>query len=315
MLGFLLRRFAFSVVAILGVTFVVFSFSSILGDPRNIFLESAGAAGGYGVSPEVWEQLGRKLHLDRPLVVRYGFWLGDLARGDLGRDLQDGQPIAKKIGQKLPVTAKLAVAAWLLATLIGVPIGVLSAVKRGSFIDYFARGFALLGQSLPAFWLGLMGIFVFAVKFRLVPVSTPGEGLAVRNLILPAVTLGWLAAAGYARLTRSSMLEVLDSEYVKAARAKGVGWWKVVWKHAFRNALIPPITYSGLLFVGFLEGSIVVEVIFSWPGIARLAAEAVWTNNFPVLVVVVVLFSTMAIVMNFLVDIAYALIDPRIRYA
>jgi peptide/nickel transport system permease protein len=312
--AFIVRRFLLSVAAVLGVTFVVFAFSSLLGDPRNIFLESAGAAGGYGVSREVWDELGRKLHLDRPVVVRYAYWLRDLVKADLGRDLQDGQSIAKKIRQKAPVTARLAVAAWILATLLGVPIGVISAVKRGGIADYLVRGFALLGQSLPAFWIGLMGIFIFAVRLHWLPVSTPGEGLAIRNFILPAATLGWLASAGYARLTRSAMLEVLDSEYIKMARAKGVREWVVIWKHAFRNALIPPMTYSGLLFVGFLEGSIVVEVIFSWPGLARLAAEAVWTNNFPVLVVVVVLFSTIAITMNFLVDVAYAYADPRIRY-
>jgi peptide/nickel transport system permease protein len=198
---------------------------------------------------------------------------------------------------------------------MGIPLGIAAAITRGTAWDKLARGFALLGQAAPPFWIGIMGILLFSVKLRWLPAGTEGEGLAIRNFVLPAVTLGWLAAAGYMRITRSAMLEVLDSEFIKLARAKGVSGWKVIWKHAFRNALIPPLTVSALLLAGFITGAVVVETVFAWPGLGRLAVDAVSNNDYPLMTGTVLVFAAVYLVINLLTDIAYAFIDPRIRFS
>jgi peptide/nickel transport system permease protein len=221
--------------------------------------------------------------------------------------------VRDKLVERIPNTVRLALGAWLFATLMGVPLGVLSAVKRGTIWDYLGRAFAMMGQAAPPFWVGLMAIFLFSVKWRLLPTGTMGEGLAIRNYIMPSITLGWLAAAGYLRLTRSAMLEVLDAEFIKLARAKGVSEPLVIWKHAFRNALIPPLTLSALILAGFLAGAVVVETVFSWPGVGRLAYEAVMGDDYALITGCVLVFTAGYLVLNFLTDIAYAYIDPRVR--
>ena len=311
MLQFIIRRFFTSLIALIGATFIIFSVSRLLGDPRVLLLPEDA----YGITEEVWEELSRQLNLDKPIPFQYALWLWDLVRGDLGRDLADRQLIAPKIPAKIGPTLKLAVSAWVLATLVGIPIGVLSAIKRGSAGDYVGRSFALLGQTLPLFWIAILSILIFSVWLNWLPSGTMGEGFQIQYYILPTATLAWFAAAGYVRLVRSAMLEVLDSEFIKLARAKGVGSNSVIWKHAFKNASIAPLTYSGVLFAGFITGSISIEVVFAWPGIARYAVEAVWTNNFTVLAVVTLMFTAAFIAINFLVDILYAFIDPRIRYS
>ena len=311
MFQFIIRRFFTSLIALIGATLIIFSVSRLLGDPRVLLLPEDA----YGITEEVWEELSRQLNLDKPIPFQYALWLWDLVRGDLGRDLADRQLIAPKIPTKIGPTLRLAVSAWILATLVGIPIGVLSAVKRGSSGDYVGRTFALLGQTLPLFWIAILSILIFSVWLNWLPSGTMGEGFQIQYYILPTTTLAWFAAAGYVRLVRSAMLEVLDSEFIKLARAKGVGNNAVVWKHAFKNAAIAPLTYSGVLFAGFITGSISIEVVFAWPGIARYAVEAVWTNNFTVLAVVTLMFTAAFIAINFLVDILYAFIDPRIRYS
>lgn len=206
---------------------VVFSLSRGLGDPRHIMLPDVG----YGIDQEKWDKLGDQLHLNDPVPVQFGYWVSDLLRGDLGYDLTDDRPIGPKIVKKLGATLWLAIPAWVIATLIGVPMGVLSAIKRGSILDYAMRGFALGGQAVPVFWLALLAILIFAVWLDWLPPATMGEGLAYKNYVMPVLTLAWLPAAGYLRLTRSAMLEVLDSEYIKLAQTKGVSRWTVIWKH------------------------------------------------------------------------------------
>ena len=311
MTRFIVRRFFTSLIALIGATLIVFSVSRLLGDPRVLLLPEDA----YGITEEVWEELSRQLNLDKPIPFQYGLWVWDLLRGDLGRDLADRQLIAPKIPTKLGPTLRLALAAWLLATIVGIPLGVLSAIKRGSIPDYIGRAFALFGQTIPLFWIAIISILVFSVWLNWLPAGTMGEGFSPENYILPTATLAWFAAAGYVRLVRSAMLEVLDSEFIKLARAKGVRYNSVIWKHAFKNAAIAPLTYSGVLFAGFITGSISIEVVFAWPGIARYAVEAVWTNNFTVLAVVTLMFTAAFIAINFLVDILYAFIDPRIRYS
>ena len=270
---------------------------------------------GYGLDAAELEKARKRLHLDKPVPLQYAFWVGDLLQGDLGQDLGDRHPISTKLRDKLPPTLRLGFAGYILATLIGIPLGVLSAVKRGSVWDMVGRIFALLGQSLPAFWIAILAILVFAVWLEWLPAGTQGEGFSIKHYILPTLTLAWLPAAGYLRLMRSSMLEVLDSEYVKLARAKGVGVNTVIWKHAFKNALIAPLTLSGLILAGFITGSVSVEVVFGWPGIARLAVEAIQTNNLTTLSVITLIFTLIYVVLNFAVDIIYGAIDPRIRYS
>lgn len=301
-------------VAALAATMVVFGISRLAGDPLLLYAKP----GGYGKSPEQTAALKNKLGLDRPLVVQYVIWLRNLGRGDFGRSLLDDRQVAQVLRERTSATLKLALGAWVFATVVGVPLGVLSAVKRATVPDYLGRGFALFGQALPAFWIGMMAILVFAVKLHLLPSATLPSDAPLLNqikyLILPAIAAGWGPAAGLTRLTRSAMLETLDSEFIKFARCKGVSSWKVVWKHAFRNALIPPLTMSALMLAGFLNGVVVVEVVFAWPGIGRLALDAVWNNDFPLLTGTVLGFAGLILIVTFLADVAYAYIDPRIRY-
>lgn len=309
---FLIRRFLFAILAIVGATLITFSLSRAAGDPRYLYAQE----GGYGITPETWEELGRQFHLDKPIVVQYLYWLADVVRGNWQDSLLDRKSVFGKIVDRFPATLKVGFVSFLFASLIGIPLGVLSAVRRGGTLDYLARGFALFGQGMPVFWLAIMLILVFSVRIRLFPTGTLGEGFFdARYYVLPVIALGWQAAATYLRLVRSSMLEVMDSEFVKLARAKGASNNAVIWKHGFRNALIAPLTFATLLLIGFINGAIVVETIFAVPGLGRLAFESINNNDFPIIVAVVLVVTTLFVVGNFLTDLLYAYIDPRIRYA
>lgn len=312
MTGYLLRRFVASIFALLGATVIVFGLSRVVGDPRYLYAQE-----GYGMTEEAWEELGRQLGLDKPLIVQYFSWLWDVVRGDLGTSLIGRQPVSELVGDRIGNTMQLGLASLLLGTLVGVPLGILSAVKRGSVFDLAGRGFAALGQAAPPFWIGIMGILFFAVRLGWLPTGTMGDGPSIaniRNFIMPAVVLGWQPAAGYLRLTRSAMLEILDAEFIKFAKAKGVPGRAIVWKHAFRNALIPPLTLWALMMAQMVTGAVVVETVFTWPGMGKLAVDSVMQNDFPTLTGVVMLFALVYIFLNFMADVAYALIDPRIRY-
>ena len=304
MARFLLRRFGASLFAIFVATILVFGMSRLTGDPRNLFLTVE-------TSPDMWEAWGEKFGLNRPLVVQYFIWIGKAATGDMGTSLNEARPVWDMIVDRLWPSGELALTGWFLAVAIGIPLGVLSAVRRATVWDYVGRTFALIGQAMPPFWLGMVLILVFAVMLGWLPAGTR-EG--PRNLIMPALTLAFINASSNLRITRSAMLEVLDSEYVKFGRAKGVSRWKVIWKHAFRNAVIAPITNAGLLLAGFLAGTVVTEMVFAWPGLGRLAIDAVRTNDFPVITGVTLVFTVIYVIANLLVDLAYAVVDPRIRY-
>jgi peptide/nickel transport system permease protein len=311
MYAFLIRRLAFVLIALLGATAVVFGLSRMAGDPVLLYAKPAG----YG-SEDYLDNLRKKLGTDRPLVVQYLRWVGQLVQGDLGRTLLAERPVIEVIKEKIWNTFQLAFAGWAFATVVGVPLGVLSAVKRGTYWDYVGRSVALFGQALPAFWVGVMLVLVFAVTWEIFPAAFKGEGFSIKHFILPTITIGWGAAAGYLRITRSAMLEVLDSEFVKLARAKGAGSRSVIWKHAFKNALIPPLTLSALLLAGLMNGAVVVEVVFAWPGLGRVAlVEAVNNNDFPLLTGAVFVFTIIYLIMNFVADMLYAWADPRIRYS
>ena len=304
---FLVRRFIFSVLAVLGATILVFALSRMAGDPRDLF---AGTEG-YAFTPEAWEMMGEELGLNRPLAFQYAIWLGKIVRGDWGQTLIGRFDVFSVIVEKIPATARLATVAWFFSTIIGIPLGVLSAVRRSSIWDYGGRAIALFGQATPSFWVGIMAILIFAVYLGWLPSGRSGDW---KHFVLPTITLATEPLAGYLRLTRSAMLEILDSQYIVLARAKGVNSTSVVWKHALRNAIIPPLTVSGLLLAGLLTGSVIVESVFAWPGVGRLAVQAVMDNDFQVLTGIVLLFTTVYVVLSFVVDLAYALVDPRIRY-
>ncbi|MEE2928785.1 MAG: ABC transporter permease [Chloroflexota bacterium] len=310
MTRFIIRRVAYMILTMVVATLLVFSLSRVVGDPRLLYVQE----GGYGLSPEAWDALGVKLHLDKPVAVQYLYWLRDAVQLDLGDSMLDRKPVSEILYDALGPTLQLAFFGWIFATAVGIPLGVLSAVKRGSIWDYLGRGIALLGQTLPVFWVGIMGILIFAVQLRWLPVGTMPDEFSFKHFIMPAITLGWFSAAGYLRLTRSAMLDVMDSEYIKLARAKGVNATAVLWKHAFRNAIIAPLTFSSLVLAGFITGAIVTETVFSWPGLGRLAFTAVDDNDFPLIVGLMLLFTFMFLVVNLITDILYAYVDPRIRY-
>ncbi len=310
---FLIRRAMLAIVTLWAVTFVVFGLSRLGPDPLLVFIQ----AENYGLNEETVKRLKSKWGLDKPFLVQYGIWLGHVVRGDLGKSVGASRPVTRVIGEKMAATIQLGVVAWIFSTIVGIPLGVLSAVKRGSVWDYFGRLIALIGQATPAFWLGIVLILIFAVQLDLLPAASKGGGSLwnqARYFVLPAAVLAFDPWAMYLRLTRSSMLEVLDSEYVKLARAKGVEEWKIIWKHALRNALIQPITTSALVIGAFITGAVFVETIFAWPGLGRLAVESSLNNDFPVLAGVALMFGAIYVGLNLVADIAYAVIDPRIRY-
>ena len=314
MRNFLARRLLFAALSMIVASMAVFGLAHAKEDPINLFIQP-----GYFMAPETLAALKAKWGLDKPLVLQYLTWAGNMLRGDLGDSVQQQRPVTKIVGEKWGATAQLAIVAWIFGTITGVPLGIISALRRGTATDYLARGFALFGQSLPAFWVGLVGIWIFAVYLGWLPVFGRGSGLPfieqAKHYVLPVLVLGWGPMAGYMRITRSAMLEVLDSEYIKLARAKGVSNRVVVWKHALRNALIQPLTIATLLLAGFMDGAVLVEVIFAWPGVGRVAVEAVNQNDFMLITGTVFIFTFLYLVMSLVADVLYTIVDPRIRYA
>ncbi len=313
---FLIQRFIFALMSLVAATLVVFVLSRMTGDPLLLYAKP----GGYGMSEEQIQALSEKHALDRPLIIQYGIWLGRVITGDFGKTLLAERDVRTVVFEKLGATIQLGVVAFVFATLVGVPLGVVSAIFRGTPLDYVVRTFALLGQATPIFFTGIVFILIFAVYFDWFPpgsrpVHEPFWPAQAKALVMPMVALGMTPAAAYLRLTRSSMLEILDSEFVKLARAKGLDIDRVIWKHAFRNALIAPVTVSALILIGFLEGSVIIEAVFAWPGVGRLAVDSINNNDFPLLTGVIFMFALLYVVGSFLADVLYLVIDPRIRYS
>ena len=307
---FLIRRFVFALISIVVATFLILCISRLSGDPLLLYANS-----GYGITEEGEKIIRERLGLDRNVFMQYVFWLGRTLKGEMGETILDRKPVSRIVFLKLPSTLQLGAVSWVMATIVGIPLGILSAVKRGTYLDYFGRFFALLGQAVPQFWLGLVLILIFSVYLDLLPAGLKGDSFwELEYLVLPVITLSWGAMASYLRLTRTAMLEVLDSEYIRLARAKGVGTNSVVWKHAFRNALIQPLTASTLILTGFLTGAVLVETIFAWPGMGDAAIRAVNNNDFPLLQGFVFFFTILFVFSTFITDLLYAYIDPRIRY-
>ena len=249
--------------------------------------------------------------LDKSLPEQYGVFMRNIFRGDLGDSFKWRQPVTDLVRDRFPNTIILALLAIALATVIAVPMGVLSAVHRNTIFDTLGKMIALVGQSAPPFWLGLMLMWIFAVRLDLVPTS--GKS-GPDSFVLPTIALGLFWVAAMMRLIRSAMLDVLESEYVKLARIKGLAEWKVIWKHVLRNAAVAPLTYFGIILGSLLVGSVTVETVFAWPGLGYLVFEAVIIRDYPLVQAVVLIFSVLFIVVNLFVDILYAYLDPRIRY-
>ena len=301
---FLVRRLIITVVTLFAVSIIIFIMARISGDPRTMML-------GDFTTKEQYEVIGKKLGLDKSYLEQYWIFIKDLARGDFGDSINEQKPAGEVIGKRVLATLELGGAAFFFSLLVGIPLGVLSAVRRGTIFDTLGKMVALVGQSAPTFWLGIMLIFLFAVRLEWVPPSGRQEATSI---VLPAITLGWFFAAANMRLVRSAMLDVMDTEYIKLAKAKGVPTLSIVWKHALRNALIPPLTFAGVTLGNLVAGSITTELVFAWPGLGLLAIQATLISDYPVLQGVVIIFTLMYLAAAFLVDVLYAYIDPRIRY-
>ena len=304
---FLIRRLLITMVTILAVSVLIFIMARASGDPRTLLLSELSAG-----DVDQWEELGKKLGLDKPYYQQYGIFFKDMMTGRFGKSILESRPARDVIGERLVATFELGIIAFVFSAMIGVPLGILGSVKRGGLLDWAGKTVALIGQSAPGFWLGIMLMFFFAVRLEWVPPSGR-DGWDSR--VLPSITLGWFFIAVNMRLVRSAMLDVLDSEYIKLARAKGASETSVVWKHALRNALIPPLTMAGVTMGNLVAGSLTTEVVFAWPGIGRLAVTAMLQSDYPVLQGVVLVYTLIYVLAALLVDVLYAYIDPRIRFA
>jgi ABC-type dipeptide/oligopeptide/nickel transport system permease component len=302
--AYVLRRLVLAVPTLVGVTLVVFALIRLVpGDPARLVL-------GLQASEEEVQRLRVQLGLDQPLPVQYARFLVRLLQGDLGRSVVTGEPVLREIGARLPATVQLAVTSTVVATLAGVAAGVVSATRQYSWWDYAVMTVALFGISLPVFWLGLMLMLLFSVHLRWLPAG--GYGTPA-HLVLPTVTLAAFSVAIIARMTRSSLLEVLHQDYVRTAWAKGLSSRAVVLRHALKNALIPVVTVIGLQFGGLLGGAILTETVFAWPGMGRLLVGAIVARDYPVVQGTVLVFAALFTLVNLAVDVLYAYVDPRIH--
>jgi peptide/nickel transport system permease protein len=302
--AYLVRRLVGALWVMLGVATIVFLVLHLTGDPAAVMMPLEATA----------DQVAQFRHeegFDRPLIVQYGTFMWALLHGNFGDSLRHGEPALGLALQRLPASAELALTALALALLIAIPVGILAAVRRNSWLDLGARVLALLGQSAPVYWLGLMLILIFGVQLGWFPVSGIG---GARHLVLPAITLGLFSMAKIMRLTRSAMLDILRSDFLRTAQAKGVQPLRLITHHALRNAWIPIVTVVGIELGTLLSQAIITETVFSWPGIGRLAVQAIYDRDYPVVEVVVSIAAASFVLINLAVDLAYAALDPRIRY-
>lgn len=305
MLRYLQQRFIAALVTLFGITLIVFAILRMLpGDPARVIA-------GLLATEEDVARLRVALGLDQPMLIQYANFLGNLLRGDLGISVRTSQPVLDEVLARLPATMQLAIVSMAIAALIGIPVGVIAATRRNSLLDYVLSIITLFGVSMPVYWLGLMLIVIFAVNLQMLP-AAGNENLT--SLILPSLTLAAFSIALIARMTRSSMLEVLNQDYVRTARAKGLRERGVIFRHALQNAFIPVITVLGLQFGTLLGGAVLTESVFGWPVIGLLMLDSIFARDYPVVQGVVFIFAALFIGLNVAVDVVYAYIDPRIHY-
>ena len=300
---FIIRRIGYSLLSLLLLSLTIFLFIRLTGDPASLLTEPGASAADIAA-------IQKKFGLDQPVWYQYVCFMGSLLRGDLGESFYYQTPVLELYLSRLPNSLLLASVAMSFSLLLGIPTGILAAVRVGRFWDTAGKFFALLGLSLPSFLVGLLLILFFSVYLEWLPSSGSGGFL---NLLMPAFALGWYFAAAHMRLTRSSMLEVMGSEYIKLARLKGLPEFQVIAKHAFKNALIPVMTLAGINLINMINVAVVVETVFAWPGIGRLLYEGISFRDFPIVQGVVIIGGSMIVAVNLLVDIVYAFVDPRIR--
>ena len=300
---YIVRRVGEAVLALFALSIIIFLMVRLTGDPALLMLPPDAGA-------DALVDIRHSMGLDKPLVTQYGLFIRDYAKGSFGDSLRSKTPVSELIKDRLPNSLKLVGAAAVIVLLISIPLGVLSAVYKGTWIDTLATGFAVLGQAIPVFWLGILMIQLFTVKLGWLPSSGMG---GLDHYIMPAFALGFFTVAAIQRLLRSSMLEAMDSEYIKLARIKGLSEFRVVWKHALRNSLISVITLGGIYIAILITLGILVEVVFAWPGMGRLMFQGIVFRDFPVVQAVVLISAAIVIFSSLVVDIAYAYLDPRIR--
>ncbi len=304
MTRFILIRLLQSFVALIGISILIFVLVRASGDPSDLYRTSM-------TSEEDIARIRHNLGLDKSWPEQYWIFVTDLAQGDLGESLVKKRPVTEMIFERLPNTLSLAAASFFVSMLLALFLGILGATKRDTFLDNGVKFIAILGQALPGFWVAIMAILVFSVYWQILPPSGTG---GLDHYVLPVATMAFFLLPGMMRLVRSSMLDVLDSEYIKMARIKGLPERVVIWKHALRNALIAPLTAAGMLFAMLITGAVVTEQVFAWPGIGRLSLEALWSRDFPVVQGITLMVAVIVLLINLLVDILYAYIEPQIRY-
>jgi len=304
MVPYIIRRVFHGLLVMLAISLVVFLALRLTGDPVMALM------GQGNPTKEAVEAMRRALGLDQPLWKQMFAFLGNLAKGDFGVSFRNQQPVMPQLLERLPATMSLAGVGLFISLIVAVPIGIQSAVRRGGTLDLFARIFALIGISFPNFWLGIMLMLIFAVKLRWLPAS---GYQGVKYLILPGITLGLILSSIITRLIRSTMLDVLRTQYIQTARAKGLTEKVVIFRHAFRNALIPTVTFVGLQLGSLLGGTVILEQVFSWPGVGRLALDGISNRDFPMVQGAVLMLAFFMVLINLLVDLSYGFLDPRIK--
>lgn len=301
---YLIKRLLHAMLTLLGIATIVFFLQHITGDPAMVLLPPELS------TVEELETLRTNLGLDKPLIIQYKIFILRLLKGDLGYSYRQSTPALPLVIARVPATFKLALAGMLVAILIGVASGVVASIKRNTIIDRLVMSFALLGQAMPVYWTGILLIIIFSIRLKWLPVLSDG---GFKSLIMPAIALGGFTAARIARITRSSMLEVLGMDFVRTAKGKGLKKKEVILKHAFRNALIPIVTVLGMEFGSLMGGSVIAETVFAWPGVGRLAIEAILGRDYPIVQAVVLVVCTIFILINLGVDLIYGYLDPRIN--
>jgi ABC-type dipeptide/oligopeptide/nickel transport system permease component len=304
MVRFILIRLLQSVVALVGIAMLIFALVRVSGDPALMLATTTSTA-------EDIQRIRVNLGLDKSIPEQFWIFTTDVVKGDLGESLFKKIPVTKMIGAALPNSLKLVIPSWAVAMLGALLLGVLGATRRDGFLDNGVKFIAILGQALPGFWVAIVAVYIFSVRWQLLPTSGLGSA---DHYVLPVLTLAFFLMPGMMRLVRSSMLDVLDSEYIKLARIKGLNERRVIWKHALRNALIAPLTVAGMLFAGLITGAVIIETVFSWPGIGFIMVEGVLARDFPLVQAITIMIAVLVLGINLLVDITYAYIDPQIRY-